>query len=113
MRRRIMKPITFVLGLALAFSLVPTKSNAGRVGSDAVYCSTATVVDGQHVQGCYGTMKGFRNAADPNAFAELTYRANGQVTFQAQLNGVYFACVFETNYDTQYFASIAGNFQNS
>lgn len=57
-------------------------------------------------------MTGFREHPDPDAYAEVMYRANGALTFQAQVDGVFFACVFPLGYDAQYYASVLSNVQN-
>jgi hypothetical protein len=99
-----------VFGSAL-FPFAPAK--AGQTFADDAQCSKGTVVDGDFVSGCQGTMAGFRDSADPLAYAALRARANGTLYFEARLNGVFFACIFADTYDAQYFASTAGDFAHA
>lgn len=103
-----------LLAPVLALGLHHLPAHAGQSEPDTATCSTGSNIPGQgFVQGCVGTMRGFRHSADPEAFAELTYSADGRMSFQARINGTFFACVFESSYDAQYFASVAGNFRNT
>ncbi len=109
-----MKIAAAAVAVVCVLSLPATPAGAGVAGSDVVNCSKATADHtGSYIHGCVGTMRGFRNSADPEAYAQLDYRANGMTYFSAKLNGVYFGCYFEDNYDTQYFAAIAAGYQNA
>ncbi len=103
-----------LLFVVIASALIPFgPAKAGQTFADDALCPKGTVVDGDYVSGCQGTMAGFRNSSDPLAYAALRTRANGTIYFEARLNGVFFACIFADTYDAQYFASTAGDFAHT
>lgn len=103
--------LVFVFVTTALWPLAPAK--AGQTFADDAQCSKPVVSNGDSVSGCQGTMAGFRNSADPLAFAALRTRANGTLFFEARVNGVFFACIFADNFDAQYFAASAGDFSHT
>jgi hypothetical protein len=108
-----MRLLTVLLATTLMVSLQPSASQAGYRAPDEASCTKPFIDNnGQSVGGCSGTMKGFADSPDPQAYAGLRVRANGTMFFEAHINGVTFTCFFPDTFDSQYLASFAGDLQN-
>jgi hypothetical protein len=112
MKRRPMKSSVKVLASVLSLSLFPSLAGAGYTAHDVASCMKPTIQDGQTVGGCTGSLKAFRDDADPQTYAALRLRANGMMYFEAKANGNLFTCFFPDTYDAQYFAAFAGDMQH-
>ena len=107
-----MRLLTLLLATTMMVSLQPSASQAGYRAPDSASCMKPVIQDGQSVAGCTGTMKGFADSPDPNAYAALRMRANGTMYFEARADGNLFICLFEDTFDAQYLASFAGDLQH-
>jgi hypothetical protein len=107
-----MKSSVMALASVLSLSLFPSLAGAGYTVNDVASCMKPIIQDGQSVGGCTGSLRAFRDDADPQTYAALRLRANGTVYFEAKAGGNLFTCIFPDSYDAQYFAAFAGDFQH-
>ena len=87
MNPKVMIPILGVGSLGAALTMA-ADSRAGYTVAPFAVCSGTA---------CYGTMAGFRNNADPQAYAEFGSDTGAGWFFQAQLNGTNYSCSAPTS----------------